>query len=159
MTVRWMEHLYQERLPKMKTKYIVTNGKLSLATDSGWLQYALRLDLIDESICISRIRDGLEAPGCAIVDTENGMIYWAIPQLSASDANALLNNVAPFVNLIISQYRGVTDYAEDPYLTSAQIAMNLISQHIRNLEFSASLYVLRTKNGALYPECGGKFSG
>jgi hypothetical protein len=99
--------------------------------------FALRLDLISESICISPVEGDVDGLGCTIIDSENGVIFWEIPRLTASDANALLDHITPLAKVIISQCRIDIDRSEESNIDSAYVAMTQISQHIQKLQFSA----------------------
>ena len=121
----------------MKTKYVVATDELAVMMVNNMPSCAVKLDLISESICISPIEGDGDVPGCTIFDTENAVIFWEIPRLSACKANSLLDHIAPLAKVIISQCRIDIDRSEEPHIDSAHVAMSQISQYIYNMEISA----------------------
>jgi len=119
----------------MKTKYVVANNELALVMKDNYLPCALKLDMVDESICIIPVIVDIDVPGWTIFNTEKKVIYWAIPYMIASDANILLDHITPLADMIISQYGMDIDGNAEPNITSSQIAIVQISQYINALEF------------------------
>lgn len=119
----------------MKTNYVAANKELALVLEDNFLPCALKLDMVDESICITSVIVDIDVPGWTIFDTENRAIYWAIPRTTVSNADSLLNHIAPLAELIISQSNIDIDYTGEPQVTSAHAAIVQISRYINDLEF------------------------
>jgi len=119
----------------MVIKYVDTNNELLVDAECNLLSCVLRLNLVDESICVLPSRDDTDVPRGMMVDTERGVIYWGIPQMTSLEANALLDHIAPIAEDIIDEYGIEIDYTEEPLDVSVQEAINEISQYIYKQDF------------------------
>ncbi len=116
----------------MVIQYIESDKELVVG--GSLLPCAIKLDLLAESICISPLKVETDDHECTIFDTENNVIYWAIPEISSSDINALLSRVAPLAETIIFHTKQDANYTEIPLKYSVEIELTKITNCVNDQE-------------------------